>query len=800
MVNLYRLDQIRSDQLASVGFKALYLSRLVSAECPVLPGFVIASETFSTVLAQIQWASPLFADLPDSVLRLNIDNAQQLQAIAQHLRQAIAAAPVPPDLVQELTDVINHCSAPAIALCPSLSVPGLAATAPATLPEVILQPSSFINSYVCERTLASVMRGLNHIWADFWGAKSLFYWQRLNIPIQQVRLAVLVQPVQSAIAAGTMRAIQQNRVELCATTGLGRAIEQGEVLPDTYHLHPHSDEILFQQLGQKTIAYQIPAPGAPSAKLVNGLERHWLNEAQQLNYALTETHVQQLQHLYERVRTTLGMEIELEWVLQQEPEGGQAYITQVLPLSVRLSLPQPYSLPSIPSQAKRDVELFPDATLIATGLAAAPGQAIARANVLTDLTLPLGAIAPHTVLVAPTMPLDWLPLIQHAAGLVAEQGGLTSHSAIVARELGVPAVMGVDVATQQIQTGELIWVDGDRGRVYRLTKLPRGLEPIRPAPVVSASMPPASTPQTRLKTKLWLNLSQPEHLDRVAELAVDGVGLLRAELLALAVLDYQHPAQWLQQHSAEALVERLAAAIAEFATAFQPRPVLYRSFDLRSHEFSDPVNQLAATRSHPVLGLRGTFSYCMDATLFKLELLALRAVQQQGRTNLQLMLPFVRTVEEFQFCRELVQQAGLLDNGQMRLWMMAEVPSVLLLLPDYVKAGVQGISIGTNDLTQLLLGVDRDEAHMAPHFEARHPAVKRAIAQLIQGAKSLGIPCSICGEAPVQYPELIADLIQWGIDSISVAPDAVTATLQEMIRVEQQLQKADGKGQKAKGL
>jgi len=790
VVNLYRLDQIWSDQLASVGCKALYLSRLVSAECPVLPGFVIASETLSAVLEQIQWASPLFADLPNSVLRLNINNAQQLQAIAQHLRQAIADAPWPPELLQELTTAINHCSAPAIVLCPSLVV--LGTTAQTVMPEATFQMSSLVETYACDRTLASVVQGVKQIWADFWGAKSLFYWQRLNIPIQQVRLAILVQPVQAVIAAGTMRPAHQNQVELCATLGLGLAIERGEVSPDIYHLQLKSGEILFQQLGQKTIAYQIPSPTAPSANLVNGLAMHWLNDAQQLSYALTETQVQQLVQLYETVRSALGAEIELEWMFQQEHEGWQAYTTQVMPLPVRLSLPQPYSSPAIPIQPKRDLAWFSDATLIATGLAAASGQAIAQAHVLTDLTLPLEAISAHTVLIAPTIPLDWLPLIQHAAGLVTEQGGLTSHSAIVARELGVPAVMGVNAATQQIQSGELVWVDGDQGRVYRLAKLPRGVEPVWSAPVKSASMPTASRSQTPLKTKLWVNISQPDQLDRVANLAVDGVGLLRAELLALSALDYQHPAIWLQQHQAQAFVERMAAAIGQFATAFQPRPVLYRSLDLRAHEFSDPLNRLAATRSHPVLGMRGTFSYCTDATLFKLELLALRSVQQQGLTNLHLMLPFVRTVEEFQFCRELVQQAGLLDDGQMRLWIMAEVPSVLLLLPDYVKAGVQGISIGTNDLTQLLLGVDRDEAHMAPHFEARHPVIQRAIAQLIQGAKSLGIPCSICGEAPVQYPELIADLIRWGIDSISVAPDAVTATQHEMMRAEQQLQTADG--------
>ncbi|MGB3755179.1 MAG: putative PEP-binding protein, partial [Rivularia sp. (in: cyanobacteria)] len=184
---------------------------------------------------------------------------------------------------------------------------------------------------------------------------------------------------------------------------------------------------------------------------------------------------------------------------------------------------------------------------------------------------------------------------------------------------------------------------------------------------------------------------------------------------------------------------------------------------------------------------RGTFSYTVNSELFDMELTALKSVQQSGYHNIRLILPFVRTVEEFSFCRRKVEQAGLTDIKEFELWIMAEVPSVLFLLPEYVKAGVQGISIGTNDLTQLLLGVDRDQATLAKSFDERHPVVMGAVSRLIDMAASAGIPCSICGQAPALYPEIIEKLVEWGITSISVEPEALERTYQAIYRAEQGL-------------
>lgn len=767
MTHLYWLDQIRPNQLTFVGFKAFYLSHLGQNGCPVIPGFVVSAQVLQAVLEQMSWTVPLFADLPGSALRLNIDNPHQLQAIAQDLQQGIRAAQLPAAVVAELTAAIAQLAAPTLILRPSLivetaSVPGALGFGAGG------QSSSLFESRVVAGNAIAVGQGIQQIWANLFTAKSLFYWQRLDIPWQQVKLAILVQPIQSAIAAGTLQA-GSDYLELEATVGLGTALVRGEVMPDRYQLDPVTGRLHSKQLGQRSLAYQIADAT---------LQPVWLTDSQRQTDSLTDAIVPVFAPLLQQATTALGLPVVLEWVLPANaPEPSQPFITQVLP-QLATAAREPAIAPS--PTVKKNLELFPGATLLATGLAAAGGQAIAPACVITDISLPPDEITPHTVWVTPSIPLNWLPQLSQAAALVSAQGSLTSHSAIVARELGVPAVMGVPQLPQQIQSGELLWVDGDRGRVYRLESTAAVPSPIRGnSPAEFARL--AARPQ--LQTQLMVNLSQPEQATQTAALPVDGVGLLRAELLALGIFQGQSPQLWLQQHSAPLLVEKLTTAIAQFAVAFYPRPVFYRSLDWREHELAI-AGQVAPATPDGALGVRGTFSYTLDDKLFSLELQALRAVQQAGYPNLRLILPFVRTVSEFEFCYQRVQQAGLLTVGEFALWIMAEVPAVIWLLPELVRAGVQGISIGTNDLTQLILGANRDQAVLAENFTAQNLAVQRAIAQLIDSAQTLGLPCAICGEAPVRYPDCIADWVRRGIHSISVAPEAVESTYQALLAAE----------------
>lgn len=903
MDNLYRLDQIQPTDRPLVGEKAFGLSTLLQQGYPVLNGFVIPAPSFREFLETINWSEPIGLDLPYSSLHLDVGNPRQLQRVSQKIRQEMMGADLPTVWVSRLRSAVEAVLeysanteptqsitntflqfSPSIALG-ELGVSSLTLHNPLSSSQTVertgnkyegrgeslplipsfLSPEGLYETHICPQAIESLALSLKQAWAELFRARSLFYWQRAGVALQQLNIAILVQPIWQCVASGTLQS-DTACFSIQATWGLSHALSRGQVIPDSFKVYPDTGVVQSQHLGSKTLAYALAGLNSthPSQVLSSprgyeralGIHTHdnsdedvgdrhrsefiphssWsksnanelsvindrqdsilndflqaflLSEEQQQSYALEEKYLKQLIRLAQQLRSEVGVVFSLEWALflREGNSEPSLNLTQIKVGTVPPSLlrgrgntlintsQEGGSIIPIPSisqveiskvgeagTAKR-VDGSPVQDLIVRGLAASAGQAMAKALVISGFSKNVEAIPSGQILVTKSITPDWLPLLKRAAGIVSEQGGMTCHAAIMARELGIPAVVGAIGVTQLIKTGDYIVVDGDQGAIShyggnREWVIGNGEESRQPSP----------NSQFLIATQLLVNLSQPELINRAAALPVDGVGLLRSEMMVLGVLKNQHPNWWVQQGKQKELVQTLSEHICQFAKVFSPRPVFYRSLDLRSHEFQALSGNAAADpETNPMLGMRGTFSYLSDPTLFDLELAALAEVQQSGYTNIHLLLPFVRTVEEFSFCRSRVISAGLTQSGQFQLWIMAEVPSVLFLLPEYVKAGVQGVSIGTNDLTQLLLGVDRDQAQMAPAFDERHPAVIAAIRSIIQLAKTSGIPCSICGLAPGQSTEIIDHLISAGITSISVELDAVERTYTAIARAEQRL-------------
>ncbi|MFB2937020.1 putative PEP-binding protein [Aerosakkonemataceae cyanobacterium BLCC-F154] len=817
------LDQIRFDDRLAVGEKAFYLSHLIHRGYPIVPGFVVKAPVLRQFLASIEWLDPFFADLANSALHLDVDNPRQLQLVAQHIRREIIATALPEAWLDELVGICGNLSAKALIFRPSFALPSQ------------ISDYSSVNllglweSHVCDVSASAIASGAAHsaianalkrTWAELFRARSLLYWQRLGVQLHKIHFAILVQPLQNSLASGwlqtgglispTTASRQASIYEIQATWGLEMPLVKGEILPDFYQVQPENNDILNQKLGVKTLAYRLQesAPASVAQRwnqvIVNPpLEVYLPSEEAQKQYVLSASYLSDLVQLGSQLTAELGVALSVGWILvanESEVLQPQFYITQIqtceqrneereLKMESRVEQRESSPSPDLPISRSSAI---PVSTQVFKGLGAAGGKAIAKAQVVTNFTQNWENIPAGEILILRHLHPDWLPLLRKAAGVVAEQGGMTCHAAIIARELGIPAVVGVSHATKMIQTGDFLLVDGDRGEI--LLDSEQGLKLKKPKNRSRASIVELGDRErlqrlnspSLMATQLMVNLSQPSTIERAANLPVDGVGLLRSELMLLEVLEGQHPNRWLNSGHREQLVEKLTEAVCEFASAFAPRPVFYRSLDWRSHEFQNMFPQ-STKEANPMLGMRGTFAYLQDQTFFDLELEVLQEVFQSGYTNVNLILPFVRTVEEFAFCRHRISEFGLFAYTQFQLWMMAEVPSVLFLLPDYVKAGCRGISIGTNDLTQLLLGVDRDRAEMSAAFDERHPAVMQAIRQLIEMAKQLGIPCSICGQAPGQYPELIEHLVRWGISSISVSLDAVEFTHNAIVRAEQRL-------------
>ncbi|MFS0517184.1 putative PEP-binding protein [Nostoc sp. UIC 10607] len=780
MDKLYWLDQIKLQDRAKVGDKAFFLSKIIQRGYPVVPGFVVSAEILRQFLENLNSSESLVADLPHSSLHLDVTNWRQLQQVAGRLRQEILTATVPEEWVRTIFQAARELQTGCLILRPTLAV----STATPSMKNI----SGLLESVFCQCEPEAIAFALKRTWSQIFRARSLLYWQRAGINLQQINLAVLVQPVDNAIASGLLRA-NSSGWEIEATWGLGIAIALGEVQPDVYYIQQATGIVLEQQLGNKMLAYGVddaapedfsqPIPKSALTPDHSCLNTYLLQEAQQKQYALQEEYLQQIIALGTQLVSELGKTFTIKWTIAGQTPSGKLYITQV-------SSPQSV--------------IIPHGHFI-RGLGAAGGRVVATALVITNPQHKPEQLPKGVILVIPTIAPDWLPLLQQLAGIITEQGGLTSHAAILARELGIAAVVNATSATSLIQTGERLLLDGDRGEVYRIKgnskeEMEKATEEesgkLAGEKFLSSNHhnlkvphPPLSSHLPMIATQLLVNLSQSSLIEQVQSFPVDGVGLLRSELMVLNILDGQHPNSWILGGRQAELLERWSEQIMQFARAFAPRPVFYRSLDWPQDLPSLSDNLQSSTQS--MLGERGTFSYLRNPAVFELELQALASVQQAGYSNVNLMLPFVRTVEEFVFCRRKVEQALLTEVSQFQLWMMAEVPSVLFLLPEYVKAGADGISIGTNDLTQLLLGVDREQGQLAKVFNERHPAVMSAIAQLIQMAKSAGIPCSICGQAPALYPEIIDKLVEWGINSISVEPEAVERTYQAIARAEKRL-------------
>ncbi|NJN88813.1 MAG: phosphoenolpyruvate synthase [Leptolyngbyaceae cyanobacterium SL_7_1] len=787
---LYYLDQIHPSDRKQVGDRAFFLSILRQRQYAVMPGVVVSADVLRQFLKEIQWLEPLFADLADSSLHLDITNSRQLQAVAQQIRQGIQTAPLNPDWLSQLYPSIQHWETPTVLLQPSLALVSQSD------PRLSQRTFGLLKSRLCYATPEEVILGLKSVWSELFRARSLFYWQRSAVPLQQVNLAVLVQPLPPVLLSGDLQ-LHQTSLELRSTYGLGINLTEGIAVPDWYRIDPSTQQTQEHSAGSKTYCLQLPTatpetPAPPPIAPIPAnphLEIAAVESCHSQPLALTPEQLHQLIKLAQAVQSELRFPISLEWMISTHRLDDSPIITQVHPQFVEAppapSPPiAPRVQPAFPLSAPAEVSAGGASHAVLTGLAASPGRAIAKACVVGGLGDETTIPADVVLIVNSILPSHMTALTQ-AVGIVTRQGGMTSHGAILARELKIPAVVGVGQGIDAIETGEVVFVDGDRGVVYRL----EDDFPLLPATTESSLAADSAVDvgggmggRLPTATQLLVNLSHTESLAAIARLPVDGVGLLRSELLLRPLLDRYSQ----QQLTQEELVEQMAQQIQQFTRAFSPRPVFYRSLDMRSHELLQSSSHFLP-ELNPAMGLHGTFSYQLDPTLFDIELAALRRVQQAGNGNIYLVLPFVRTVEEFRFCRQRVVQVGLTDHSQFQLWIMAEVPSILFLLPDYVQAGVQGISIGSNDLTQFILAVDRDHPQMATAFDQRHPAVLRAIQQLVQTARQHGIPCSICGQVPTQHPELIADFVRWGLSAISVSQDALEQTQRAIARAEQTL-------------
>jgi pyruvate, water dikinase len=856
--------RLGKDDVDYAGGKGANLGELTAAGLPVPDGFVVGAPAYAAYCEQTGLRERL-AELLDGV---DVEDTAALQAASAAARELFDTTPLPEPLQREIRaaygQIGSHPSAsdgeagadadgntvteagggtagdtaPAVAVRSSATAEDTADTSFAGMNE------TFLNIRGADAVIDAVRR----CWRSLFGARTIYYRGMNGFGQAAMDIAVVVQRQVNSTRAGVMFTVnpatgERGELVIEGSFGLGEAVVSGSVSPDRYIVEKATLAIRRREVHRKELVIEYAPDG--------GTQQRTLSEDDSLRPVLTDAEVVAVAGLGRRIEEHYGFPQDTEWAF--DPEGA-LWMLQSRPITTLQELPAEASATLEPDAAGAGAGAGAGGTgagagtggagggaepaVLLRGLGGAPGGASGSARVLRSLA-DADRLGEGDVLVTHMTAPDWLPLMRRAAAIVTDSGGMTCHAAIVSRELGIPCVVGTGEATRVLRDGEAITVDATRGVVLEglpdvglaATSFLDGSPPAggpgsgaglptttgagspSVASAATAAVPGGaagtSTGGPVTGTQILVNLSEPSQVQRVAGLAVDGVGLLRAELMVLEALAGDHPRVLLEEGRGEDFVARMAAGLTTFAAGFAPRPVTYRTIDFRTNEFSGlrGGERFEPQESNPMIGYRGALRYTREPDVFRLELAALRQVWDAGLQNLHVMLPFVRTARELRRCRELIAESGLLDRAGFELWVMAEVPSVLFNLADYAALGVAGISVGSNDLTQLLLGADRDNEVLAETFDERDPAVTAYLRELIPRARELGLRTSICGQAPSVHPEYAELLVRAGIDAISVNIDVIDRTRALVAAAEQRVLldaartagQADGAGRRPNG-
>ncbi|MFZ4669209.1 MAG: phosphoenolpyruvate synthase [Microthrixaceae bacterium] len=753
------LREAGAADLAQVGGKGANLGELMRAGFPVPWGFVVTADAYLSALEAAGERERVRVSF--DALGSTVDLEARRAHVAE-LRRRVQRVAVPDALRRAIEDALG-------ALGPD---PIVAVRSSATSEDA--PGASFAGmheSYIGVRGSADIVDAVRRCWASLFSDRAVAYRLEQGID-EEPAIAVVVQLVVASEAAGVMFTADPggratDLVVIEAARGLGEVVVSGAVEPDHLEVDTRRWAITVTHPGHQEEQMRLDGDGATATSAVSASMRS--------QPVLSDEQVLELARLGRDIETAFGQPQDVEWTLA----GGRWNIVQTRPITT-LGGDVPPAVDIVSGRRSGDHATAGDApdeaaaTWELRGLAASSGVASGAVRILTDPSQAT-TFVDGDVLVAPTTSPDWVPLLRRAAAVVTESGGATCHAAIVSRELRVPCVVGVRGATTQLRDGQVVTVDGVAGTV-------------RPGAAATAAVAAGAVRERRpsgsdtpavpeaLATRIEVNLGVVGAASAAAALPVDGVGLLRAEVMLVDALGGVHPAAMIARGESAEFVGHLADALLEVTTAFGDRPVVYRSTDFRSNEFRglQGGDEFEPVEANPMIGFRGCFRYVQDPTLFNLELEAMARVREQT-PNLHLMIPFVRSAWELERCLELVDASPLARQRGLLRWVMAEVPSVIYQLDAYAALGIDGVSIGSNDLTQLMLGVDRDSALCAEAFDSADPAVLAAIRDIISGAHAAGMTASLCGQAPSNDPQFAEHLVRAGIDSISVTPDAVGA-------------------------
>jgi pyruvate,water dikinase len=761
MENVLWFSQIGKEDVGKVGGKGANLGEMAGAGFPVPNGFCTSSEAYFTFIK----ANGIDKAIAKITQNLDVQQTDKLNAASDEIKALILSARVPDSIRTDIIKAYNKLCG--VDVMPSESQEKYVAVRSSATAED-LPEASFAGqqeTYLNIKGADNVVKAVQMCWASLFGSRAIYYRQEKGFDHLKVGLAAVVQEMVQSEKAGVMFTSDPitndpNRINVEAAFGLGEIVVSGSVTPDMYVVEKDSMAIVEKNIAKQT--WMITK--------INGKNEHMnIKPEMQEKQKLSDSEVIELAKYGKEIEKHYGWPQDIEWAVSK----GEVFIVQSRPITTLKK--------GGGETVAEGATSIANAEIILRGVGASPGVAVGKVRIIPT-SKDIDKMEKGDILVTEMTSPDYVPAMKKAAAIVTDAGGATCHAAIVSRELGVPCIVGTKNATSVVHTGDLITVDAKMGVVYKgkvdiaVAKKPEG----------GAAMMVSSPIVTG--TKIYVNLAEPELAEKTAALNVDGVGLFRAEFLIAGI--GMHPRKAIEDHKGQEYTDKLAEGMRQICAAFYPRPVVYRATDFKTNEYRNLQGgeKYEPKEENPMMGYRGCARYTTEPDAFKLEVDAIRKVREvYGLKNLWLMIPMVRTIEELRGVKKLLDQFGLKQSRDFKLWIMVEVPSTIFLAQEFCDEGIDGISIGSNDLTQFILACDRDNSTLASKFDERDEAVLKALKHVIRICNQNGVTTSICGQAPSVYPEYAGKLVEFGINSISVNPDMVDVTRKNVASIEKKL-------------
>jgi len=769
------VSQVTKDMVQLAGGKGANLGELTSIGVRVPPAFILTSKAFKYFLE--------YNNLFDKI-RETLNSCETSEEASEKIKQLIKNAKIPEKLSSMIYQAYDELSKK-VGKEILVAVRSSATAEDIETASFAGQQDTYLNV-----TKDELIDRIKDVWASLYNARAIEYRKSKGIDDLSVLIAVVVQKMVNSRSAGVMFTLHpvtgdEKYIMIESNWGLGESVVGGKVTPDEVLIEKSTLRIAEKKVSNKNIKIVYDKQLKKNVTIT-------LDEKESRAMSITDEEAIELAKLALKIEEHYKRPMDIEWAIDNDlsfPEN--IFIVQARPETFWSSKRK---------ETKSAVEKSSASVsgkVLVRGLAASPGIAFGKAKIILDIKDPkIHEFKKGDILVTKMTDPDWVPLMKIAGAIITDEGGMTSHAAIVSRELGIPAIVGSREATKVIQDNQEITVDAIRGIVYEgkviqaTETVSQQAQPSTGIQGISREVLLSLYPVTA--TKIYMNLGEPDVIDKYLDLPFDGIGLMRIEFIVSEWVRY-HPLYLIKIGNAELFVDKLAEGIAKVASAIYPRPVVVRFSDFKTNEYKKLIGgeEFEPDERNPMIGWRGVSRYVSKEyePAFRLEVKAIRKVREEmGLKNVWVMFPFVRTTWELENAIKIMEEEGLRRDSDFKVWIMAEVPSVVVLAEEFAKI-VDGFSIGSNDLAQLTLGVDRDSELLARmgYYDERDPAVLESIRKLIRAAHKYGKTVSICGQAPSVYPAVVEYLVKAGIDSISVNPDAVINVRRQVASIEQQI-------------